>query len=161
MTPIRKKLIDLRGCIDKILEAPLESAASIKAEVVQSISMDKDAIEALGALSDKIDGNVFFVQAAQINAQVIKNSAAALRHLTDIERYCYENGVSLDQNLDDLLKKGWKLPQIEQLIRDKCFEIMERKVKNIEGKSNKAEVARRLGINRTTYIERKKRLIKD
>ena len=51
MTPIRKKLIDLRGCIDKILEAPLESAASIKAEVVQSISMDKDAIEALGALS--------------------------------------------------------------------------------------------------------------
>ena len=161
MTPIRKKLIDLRGCIDKILEAPLESAASIKAEVVQSISMDKDAIEALGALSDKIDGNVFFVQAAQINAQVIKNSAAALRHLTDIERYCYENGVSLDQNLDDLLKKGWKLPQIEQLIRDKCFEIMERKVKNIEGKSNKAEVARRLGIKRTTYIESKKRLIKD
>ena len=161
MTPIRKKLIDLRGCIDKILEAPLESATSIKAEVVQSISMDKDAIKALGALSEQIDGNVFFVQAAQINAQVIKHSAAALRHLTDIERYCYENGLSLDQNLDELLKKGWKLPQIEQLIRDKCYEIIERKVKDVEGKINQAEVARQLGVKRTTYIESKKRLIKD
>ena len=161
MTPIRKKLIDLRGCIDKILEAPLESATNIKAEVVQSISMDKDAIEALGALSERIDGNVFFVQAAQINAQVIKHSAAALRHLTEIERYCYENGLSLDQILDELIKKGWKLPQIEQLVRDKCYEIVERKVTDDEGKQNHAEVARRLGIKRTTYVESRKRLIGD
>ena len=159
MTPIRKKLIDLRGCIDKILEAPLESSASIKAEVVQSISMDKDAIEALGALSEKIDGNVFFVQAAQINAQVIKHSAAALRHLTDIEKYCYENGLSLDQVLDELLKKGWRLPQIEELVRDKCFEIMEHKVADEDGKVNKTEVAKRLGIKRTTYFHQKNRLI--
>ena len=155
MTPIRKKLIDLRECIDKILEAPLESSASIKAEVVQSISMDKDAIKALGALSEKIDGNVFFVQAAQINAAVIKHSAAALRHLTEIEKYCYENGVSLDQCLDDLIKKGWKLPEIEGMVRDKCFQIAERLEKS------KAATARRLGVGRTTYIEQKKRLTDD
>ena len=66
-----------------------------------------------------------------------------------------------DQNLDELLKKGWRLPQIEQLVRDKCYEIIERKVKAAEGKINQAEVARRLGIKRTTYIESKKRLIRD
>jgi len=152
VTPIRKKLIDLRACLDKILEAPLETQTSIKAQVAQSLIMDKNGAEALAALSKDIDGNVFLVQSATINAQVIKQGAAALRTVTEIERLCYENGVSMDQVLEGLIKKGWRLPEIEKMVREKCFKIMERK------KLSGAESAKRLGIKRTTFVEQKKRL---
>lgn len=163
MTPIRKKLIDLRSCLDKILEAPIESSTNIKAQVTQSLVMDKDGAEALAALSRDIDGNVFLVQAAQINAQVIRHSAAALRHVTEIERCFLEDGNTLDNVLDDLLKKGWRLPEIEQMVRDKCFDIMERNIKfqRADGTLKISEIAKKLGLKRTTYSEQKKRLIKD
>lgn len=148
MTPIQKRLIDLRRCLDKILEAPLESETSIKAQVTQSLILDKNGAEALAALSQDIDGNVFLIQAAQINAQVIRNSAKALRYLTKIEQLYAEQSVALDQALEELVNKGWKFGEIEKLVKEKCF-----KLALVNNKNIKAAAARQLGIKRTTLHE--------
>ena len=155
VTPIGKHIIDLRRCLDRILEAPLESASNVKAEILQTITMDESGAKALAALAKDIEGNVFIVQRAAINAQVVHNSAKALRYLNDIEREYAEDGASLDMALEKMMKKGWRYPEIQELVKDKCYKIAEETCGKNNGKVNKTKIAEKLGIGRTTYLRQK------
>ncbi len=154
LVPVKDSIDCLRACLNNILDNPCHSRNS---NITQSMIVDQEGADVLSKLSNSISGNVVLVQAAQINNQVVRNSAKALKYLNDIEmRHNSEQSRltgdedMLEKALEQLLfRRLLELKEIDELVHRKCFEIVERR-----GRSN-AEKARRLGLKRTTYLSQK------
>lgn len=149
MTPLTKKLLDLDNCLHRLLEGPAETVKS-SAEVLQKMSLGVDDIK---SLAENRTGNIVInlIQAAQVNSQVVCEVSKAQRYLDDIKGYLSEAGDGIEYHLSKLIKSGWNLDAIESMVRRKCFEIAESTTETHN------QTAKRLGIKRTTYLERRKK----
>lgn len=145
MTPIGKKLLDLRDCLYRILDNPVESAKQTT-NIAQQITVDDETLKGIA----ETRANVFIINSAQVNAQIISESGKALKYLDDIRTHFDEFGSGIDHYLSILIKNGWNLDAIESMVRRKCFEIAEKTT------NTQKQTAKKLGINRTTYLERRK-----
>jgi len=142
MNGITKKIADIKGTLRKILESPIEST-TIKAQVAQQISMDEHAIRAM--MENKDSGDIYIVQAAQINAQTIKHSAVALQQVDELNQLIRDGIGNLEEELGKLLNQGWKEPEILDRVKKFNRAWVRDKVKTKKAQAN------RLGLKESTY----------
>lgn len=146
---IQRKIRDLRNCLYRIHEGSLAKISS-QTNIAQQMSIDEGTAE---AFTKNLKGNVFIVQAAQVNTQVISDSSKALQFLDGIADALQSGQDMLDMAIAKLIyNEGRTAAEIEQLVQKSTSDLAITNTKSVTA------AARLIGLKRTTFVERRRKL---